>query len=445
MVYRTLFIAFSVVVGNAIHAQDLSVQYNRDNSKKIQSNDTEGNSFVVLNDNLLTHQEFLFPDGRLKASESNAFDNAHIVENIKYIYTQDYEKDVFQYDQFGNKIDVKSYASENGNQWNSTFHRQARFNSKNHRTYFRSKGMSAGDYLNMEVTYSYDYNQLRRNSVEKRFNSNDHEMTSHSGFSRVSQGYLNDETERGKLINQRNRIRRLEKRSNGGNRIFETISEANKSIQSYDSHGRLVEDQFLMALGEDEFGPKYSEYYRFKFVYDIEGNLSTQYMTDDVGSSKEEKIEYSYNSYGRMVKEAIYKKLNNGNWKLMYSRKHGAVKAFYVPTIDESHQGHDYVEQPSQVVGNAAYVSADLDDISPLIDQLTVDSDEVALGDAEMFNSDLVKLRQLARVLSSQSNDEITEADLLKIALQLLIDKHRDEIRELNQEYLSEQAALFDN
>lgn len=115
-------------------------------------------------------------------------------------------------------------------------------------------------------------------------------MTSHSGFSRVSQGYLNDETERGKLINQRNRIRRLEKPSNGGDRIFETISEANKSIQSYDSHGRLVEDQFLIALGEDEFDPKYSEYYRFKFVHDIEGNLSTQYMTDDVSSSKEEKI-----------------------------------------------------------------------------------------------------------------------------------------------------------
>lgn len=142
-----------------------------------------------------------------------------------------------------------------------------------------------------------------------------------------------------------------------------------------------------------------------------------------------------------MVKEAIFRKLNNGNWKLMYSRKHDTVKAFYVPTIDESHQGHDYAEQPSQVVGNAAYVSADLNNTSPLIDQLTVDSNEVALGDAQMFNNDLVKLQQMVSVLSSQSNDEITEADLLKIALQLLIDKHRDEIRELNQEYLSEKAA----
>ncbi|NRA12866.1 MAG: hypothetical protein HRT57_12990 [Crocinitomicaceae bacterium] len=71
--------------------------------------------------------------------------------------------------------------------------------------------------------------------------------------------------------------------------------------------------------------------------------------------------------------------------------------------------------------------------------------DELALGTAKMFNSDLSKLQQLARVLSNQTNTEITEAEILKMALRLLIDEHRDEIRESNQTYLNEQAALFDN
>jgi hypothetical protein len=368
MVYRTLFVVFSVVIGNTIQAQDLSIRYNRDNSKKIQSNDLKGNSFVVLTDNLLTHQESLFQDGKLKASEFNAFDGIHIVESVKYSYTKDYEKSVFQYDQFGNEIEMKLYTLENDNQWNTTLHRQARFNSKNHQTYFRSKGLSAGDSVNLEIRYSYDYNRLRRNSVKKRFNNNDLEITSHSGFTRVSQGYLNDESERGKLINQRNRIRRIEKLGHGENRIFETVSEANKSIQTYDSHGRLVEDQFFLALGKDECGPTYSKYYSFKFVYNDEGNLATQYMTDHVGSLKEEKIEYSYNAYGRMVKESIYKKFKNGNWKLKNSRNHDAIKAFFVPTIDESHQGYDYVKQPLPVIGEAAYASADLNDTSPIIE-----------------------------------------------------------------------------
>lgn len=60
-----------------------------------------------------------------------------------------------------------------------------------------------------------------------------------------------------------------------------------------------------------------------------------------------------------------------------------------------------------------------------------------------MFNNDLMKLRQLTRILNNQSDSNITEAEILRLALCLLLKEHRDEIKELNDAYLVEQIAMF--
>lgn len=444
MVHRSLFVVFSMVIGNSIHAQDLTVQYNRDNSKKIQSNDVKGNSFIVLNNNLLTYQEFLFPDGRLKASESVKYDDVHVVEDINYIFTQGYEKDVLEYDLFGNETDVKSYTSQNAKQWTSVFQRQSRFNSQNHRVYFKSKGMSAGDFLNMDITYSYDYNRLKQTSTEKRYDRNDHELISHTGTSRVSQKYFNEETERGLLENQFNRITRTESRGLNGTRIFEISSQKNKSVLTFNANGQLIDDQFLMASGSNGSKPIYKAYYRFKFTYGDDGKLNTQNMIEEMSDIIQSKIVYSYNSSGKLIKESIYKRAENGTWNQMDTKLYAGNDPVFIPSIsDLDFQDVSYVT-PIHAVSNPVSSQQGSNASSSLINKIAVASSISATDEAKMFDSDLVKLQHLARVLNNQSDSNISEAEILRLALQLLIEEHRDEIKDLNDAYLSEQTSIFD-
>ena len=85
MVRNTFLFVFLFGILHA-SGQEVTINYNEDGSAVVNSTPSSGDGFWILKDNLLTHEEVLFPDGTRNKWSSFKYDETHIIEKQEFEY-----------------------------------------------------------------------------------------------------------------------------------------------------------------------------------------------------------------------------------------------------------------------------------------------------------------------------------------------------------------------
>lgn len=397
-----------------------------------------------------------FPGGeRMRMFDKYRYEDNMMVEHISYIYTQGYERETFQYNQYGYETESRHYTSQTEGNWIQDQHVVHEYDDHNNPTYFRSKGTRFGQ-INLMSRTNYDYDHRTRSVIEYEFDSNDREISSRSFRGNLADWQLE---RKGKYVfdmkthgaNVRpNRVVNWTGTDYNGNRIEKVFMNHMVTSRIIDKNDRVVR----IELGGPAYDDNNDLFYEYDevidFRYDRQGRL-----VETVSKHYRESEEKRVFKHGREIEAKHYRKKSNGGWKLLKTKSYSSIESF-VPkygssvvqtssTASSVQQGHEVAISQAPAVQHSGENSTRSTSTHSLVNDLNnldIESNESETLSA--FSLDADRLSHIAEVLSHATGTKITEEQVLALAMQVLIENYNADLRDMNNDYLRDKVSVFD-
>ncbi len=444
----TYLIAFVMSAGLAFGqtSRELSIKYLDNGGKTLVDND--GIEQVTLN---------LRPDGLASFYEVNVIRDSRV---IRYYYLYDannrlseektyssghgYRKTTYAYDERGYKIEEKSYETKNPRveaDWILISRLSNQFDHLGRRVrfeYIGYPGQTGYTFEHRMSEYAYTGNGNQYVSLEYEYDANGQIIKQGKGKGTGSVESPSDETI-------------VQDHSQGTSSLMiVTTSNAFKN-ESYYVEGRMTEDVFygLKSGNGNVFTNVYELDYLVQNNY-VNGKLTEQIIRDDNGPVVKRSILYSDDQPTEL---RTYYSTSAGAWSLVKKEKFKAnLRSFFPPLTGNNFTNITEAPSAEPVIGttpsvNASSVSNVLVILSGTSLQEAIDqskSYDGASSSAEIDAATKRLLTHMMTILNYQNSGSVSEADLIQLAVKELVEKYRDDLKQLNDAYLSSQQALFD-
>jgi hypothetical protein len=446
--------ALLLLMGSALGQNqiDLSIQYHSDGGKTVIDNDGKEQVTLKYNgDGLCIFNEVQIIGSKRVLRDEFIYDHKHrITETFDYSHSSGHSKTVTTFDEQGLMSSYTKYESADMHvkaNWKIVTQRTYAYDNSNRVIRFESKMIPCRwqheHYHKIdEITHNADGT---RSTLEKELDP--------SGRV-VKQGTSRSMGRGPSVPDAPNIVSQMTQTSNGFMALTQTPMY---KYETFYENNRIVQEKFYKATyGYNSIETsKYELRYSFDFKYD-NGKLVEQIGKDKEELRSKRLVEYEAEKPVRFKR--FYKK-DGGSMNMMVKQGFTPAHEQYFPQLTgdyrpgdnlsafgdgtdeplnqvQTEPQYDAYEAPSySSSGNSYGIVQDLDNTPkpPLSgESVVLDKETQALLD---------QIRMLA---NSNSKENITEAQILHLALQQLVDQHREELKELNQKYLESQQSMFD-
>lgn len=448
--------ALLLLMGSALgqDQKDLSIQYHPDGGKTIIDNDGKERVTLKYNsDGLCIYSEVQIIGSHRVLRDEYVYDHKYrITEEIDYSHSSGYSKDVTTFNEKGLETSFTMYESVDkhvkGN-WKIVTQRTYVYDSQDRVIRFESKMIPARwqheHYHKIdEITYLSDGTVSKQ---VKELDANGRVIK--QGTSR-SKGRGPCEPATPNIVSQ------MTQTSNGF--IVLTRTPKYKHETMYENN-RIVQEKFYKS----NYGYNSMETSRYELKYQFDykyknGKLIEQVAMDGEELRAKRLVEYEGDQPVRFKR---FYKQGSGSMNMVVKQGFTPAHEQYFPelTADFQHGDNlsafgDGTDEPlNQVQSEPQY------DYSPtetpsyssengsygIVRELENTPKPVLSGESVNLDKETQALLDQIRMLAnSNSTQNISEAQILHLALQQLVDQNREELKELNQKHLESQQTMFD-
>lgn len=453
--------ALLLLMGSALgqNQKDLSIQYHSDGGKTIIDNDGKERVTMKFNaDGLCIFSEVQIIGSPRVIRDEYVYDHKHrIVETIDYSHSSGYSKDVITLNDQGLETSFTKYESvdkhKKGN-WKIVTQRTHAYDNQNRVIRFESKMIPARwqheHYHKIdEMTYQADGTV---SSLKKQLDAN----------GRVIKQTTSRSKGRGPCQPEKSNI--VGKMTQTPNGFMVLTQTAMYKYETYYENNRIVKENFYKS----NYGYNDIDMSRYKLRYTFDYKYRNGMLTEQVGMDGEKLrskrlIEYEG---GAPVRFKRFYRPNDGSMKMAVKQGFTPAHEQYFPELKRmdrsnsdlsmlgggSNESADQMESAPQSSQNTEYdppsyqaptdfSGTDYGIIEKLEEtpKLSISSENVHLD-----RETQALLDQIRMLANSNSNQEISEAQIMHLALQQLVAQHRNELKELNQKHLENQQSMFD-
>ncbi|MFT5779433.1 MAG: hypothetical protein ACI837_002391 [Crocinitomicaceae bacterium] len=441
-----------------LFAQSLTATYNADGSIQLDNIGRKGTSIQRIDkEGRTTELLFFFPGGqRMRMSDIYTYQNDLLVEQLDYIYTSGYGKTLRSFDSNGNEIDWKTYTSKDKTTWQIKSSVQRGFDHKNNQIYFRSKSNYAG-YINFMSRTTYNYSDGTRSVYREEYDANDRKTSHYTNNGKMGDRAMNNEPyvfdiNKDGPNYRDSRVVKWSGTDMNGNTIDKVFIDSRVISKTYDSQNRMI--QFAYGSFETYEGDK-PIYGNDEIIdYTYEGNKVVEIKTENWSAPLEKRI-FEHQRNGK-VKMTLYRQSEGGSWSKYdteeykdiskftphqrdgsTSTSHQAVAESYESPSPSSSSSNSMPSEPSYD-NNNSYTSN-----GSLMNEVNAIDKSNDLANLSVSASDAEKLDHIVKILEHSSGQKVSEEQLINLALQLLIDEYKSDLRTLNNEYLEDKVSMF--
>ncbi len=448
----TLFLL--LLMGSAFgqNQKDLSIQYHSDGTKTVIDND--GLEIVTLKlnrDGLVTFKEVsIIGSFRVLRSEYVYDHNNRLTETIDYSGSSGYKKSVETYNEQGITTSITRYESadphKKGN-WRIISQLTYQYDAQMRDIRFESKqipGNSVSSHFHMIIETSYNGDGTRT-TFEREFDQSGRVIKSSRG---KSQARGPNEPRSENIVK--------EMRQNGNGFIVTSATE-NLKNEVYYENNRIVKEKFyrFKSGSGNTMTTKFSEWYTFDYTYQ-NGKLTEQLAYDKDVLRNKRVIEYQED---KPVRFKRFYKQKNAAMKMVVKQGFTPAHEEYFPKLMSDYRPGDNLsafgdgtdEPVNEVYENpqsTAYESPSYNHsgTSTGIVRKLETTPKLVLNDAsvQLDKETQALLHQIKMLANANSSESFTDAQILHLALQQLVEDHREELKALNQQHLESQQSMFD-
>ncbi|MDG1331385.1 MAG: hypothetical protein P8P74_03600 [Crocinitomicaceae bacterium] len=453
-----IFIGIIMWNFSPVYAQVMTFQFHPDGTITNEHVGTKGSSFERYDAQMrIVEASHYFPGGkRMRMFNKFRYDNNMLAEEIKYIYTQGYERETFQYNKYGYETESRHYKSQTEGNWVEDRYMIQGYDERNNRNYFRVKGTAYGNVNSMSRT-NYDYDNRTSTGIEYEFDANDREISSQSfrrgmadwQFERAGE-YVFDIDKDGTNI-RGNRVINWTGTDYHGNRVEKVFMNHDIFSRTIDQNNRIIR----IELGSPNYDDNHNLMYNYNevidFKYDRQGRL-----IETISKHYRENEEKWVYKHGAKVEAKHYRKSSRGGWKLLktksfnnidlFTPKYGAVASHSSEMASSAHQqevGSAMSQAPP--AQHSTFSEVKPSSSNSLVNDLSkLDIESTESENLSAFSLDADRLSHIAEVLSHATGVKVSEEQVLGLAMQVLIENYNADLREMNNDYLKDKVSVFD-
>ncbi|MFT5859546.1 MAG: hypothetical protein ACI865_001649 [Flavobacteriaceae bacterium] len=454
---RSLTLIISLLSVSGIYAQSLTASFNEDGSFQFTDEGRLGTSIQKVDaDGRTSASIHYFAGGqRLRMSTEYTYANNLLTEQIGYIYTEGYDKDVWKFNSEGNSIDKKSFVSQDQSTWKEEVHLQSEYDHKQNRTYFRSRSVRAG-FVNLMSRTTYNYSTGQRKVIEERYDKSDRLISTQNyggkmgDYAMANGPYVfNEETDGSNL--RPNRVIDWKGTDESGYYVEKVYMNSMVLRRTYDDDGRLIQ----LADGRPTYDDEHNLYYKYDWVidYTYKNNKIIEINSRSYKKPLERRVfEHSRNGKVNMT---LYRQSKDvGNWNKYDTQAYDNIDRITPPRLNGSNGNIAMDEHIDYEASNSEQLppssSSEEGKIATYVIENTLIEDVQSAGSngntssINVAGDDAKKLAHIAKIIEHQTGRKIDNDQLISLALQLLIEGYEQDLRELNNEYLRDQVDIFE-
>lgn len=446
-------LALFMLIGSAFgqNQKDLSIQYHSDGGKTVIDNDGKEQVTLVLNaDGLCTFYEVQIIGSKRVLRDEYVYDHENrVTEKIDYSYSSGYRKEVITYDSRGRRTSVTMYESSDphkkGN-WSIVTQRTSTFDQIGRQVRWESRtipGRSQYEHFHKitENTFNADGTTT---SIDKELDANGRVISTGRGTSK---------TRTAQEPFDFNIVAQMSTTTKG----FMVVSAMEElKNETYYEDNRIVQEKFYRFKSGwgDVHSTEFALWYTVDYKYD-NGKLVEQSVLDKENLKSKRQVEYEG---GKPVRFKRFYKQSNGSMKMVVKQGFTPAHEIFFPVLTGDYSTGDnfsafgggsneplsevyeapkstvYHSPPhSGIAGNG--IVQELESIP----RQSLSAESLALDKESQALLDQIKL-----LANANSTETITDAQILHLALQQLVDRNREELKALNQKHLESQQSMFD-
>jgi hypothetical protein len=442
-----------MLIGSAFgqNQKDLSIQYHSDGGKTVIDNDGKEQVTLVLNtDGLCTLYEVQIVGSQRVVRDEYVYDHENrITEKIDYSFSSGYKKKVITYDSRGVRSSVTTYESSNphkkGN-WSIVAQRSSTFDHIGRVVRWESKtipGRSQYEHFHKisENTFNSDGTTT---SIDKELDANGRVISTGRGTSK---------TRTPQEPFDFNIVAQMSPTARGFMVVSATEDLKN---ETYYEDNRIVQEKFYRFKSGwgDVHSTEFAIWYTFDYKYN-NGKLVEQSVLDGEDLKSKRQVEYE----GRKpVRFKRFYKQSSGSMKMVVKQGFTPAHETYFPQLTGDYNAGDnlsafgdgtdeplnevYEAPQASVYETPSYSGSSANGIVQELESIprqSLSAESLALDKESQALLDQIKL-----LANANSTENITDAQILHLALQQLVDSNREELKELNQKHLESQQSMFD-
>lgn len=445
--------ALLLLMGSALgqNQKDLSIQYHSDGGKTIIDNDGKERVTLKFNsDGLVIFREVQIIGSHRVLRDEYVYDHKYrVTENIDYSHSSGYRKSVTTFDEQGLETSYTGYESaskhEKGN-WKIVTQLNYTYDASNRSIRSESKSIPGRtQYEFRHIIDEYIHNADGTRTIkEKELDANGRVIKSGTG-----KGMGRGRVEPSKP----NIVGRMTLTADG----FVVLTQT--GMFKYETHyknNRVVNEKVYRS----NYGWNNMEISRYELWYSFDhkynnGKLVEQVAMDGDEVRSKRLIEYEKDQPVRFKR---FYKPSGASMKMVVKQGFTPAHEQYFPELMSDYRPGDNLsafgdssdeplnevqpapqfessESPAYSNGNSYGIVRELENTPkpPLSNEsLKLDRETHALLD------------QIQMLANSNSSDNITDAQILHLALEQLVAQYRQELKELNQKHLESQQSMFD-
>ena len=300
-------------------------------------------------------------------------------------------------------------------------------------------------HLVIETTHNADGS---RTTVEREFDQNGRVIKSSRGKS-AGRGPNEARSE--------NIVQRMEQTPKGFKVVSATVNLKN---EVYYENNRIVKDKYyrFKSGSGNTMTTKFKEWYEFNYTYQ-NGKLIEQSARDEEQLVSKRQIEYEQ---GKPVRFKRFYKSKNGSMKMVVKQGFTPAHEVYFPPLTADYRPGDNIsafgdgtDEPLNQGNDHPYdaTASEIDNTfinnggasRGIVDTLEKTPKQTLSSESVVLDKETqALLNQIKMLANTNSRESITDAQVLHLALQQLVDEHREELKTLNQKHLESQQTMFD-
>lgn len=428
-------------------SRDLSITYLADGSKTIVDNDGKEQVTLTLRpDGLAIFYEIdVIGDSRI-IRYNYAYDaNNRLAEEKDYSSGHGYRKSTYRYDSRGFLIEASEYETKNERvdaDWILSSRRSHQYDQLGRQTRFEFIGYPGRSRNNFDHRVSeYTYAGSTTKNTEKIY-----EYDASGRILKQGTGYGNGSFQSPTNENI------VQDHSQGTTSVMIVSATNDHKNETYFVDGRMTEDVFygFKSGSGNVFTTTYEMNYLVQNSYS-NGKLTEQIIRDDNGPVVKRSLTYSGDTPTEMK---TFYSTSVGSWSLVRKEKFKPALRQFFPALT----GNNFTNTVATNVESPVISATENESASSAVNTpqaigtqnslqqavMMVQGDDGNSSTAEIDAATQRLLAHMLTIMNHEGANEVTEAELIELAMKELVEKYRNDLKQLNEAYLSSQQAMFD-
>lgn len=428
-------------------SRDLSITYSADGRKTIVDNDgKEQVTLTLRSDGLATFYEIdVIGDSRVIRYNYSYDANNRLAEVKDYSSGNGYRKTTNRYDSRGFLIEVSEYETKNEHvdaDWVLSSRRSHQYDQLGRQTRFEFIGYPG----RLQIDFDHRLTEYTYAGTTTKNTQKNYEYDASGRILRQTVGSGNGSFQSPTNENI------VQDHSQGATSVMIVSATNDHKNESYFVEGRMTEDVFygFKSGSGNVFTTTYEMNYLVQNAYS-NGKLTDQIIRDDSGPVVKRSLTYSGDTPTEMK---TFYSTSVGSWSLVRKEKFKPALRQFFPALTGNNFSNAVASNVESPVISAAENESASSAVNTPPSHTTSNSLQQAVmlaqtndgnsSKAEINASTQRLLAHMLTIMNYNSTEKISEADLIELAMKELVEKYRNDLKQLNDAYLSSQQAMFD-